>query len=60
MKKGELSITVIVSIIIALIVLIVLVIAFREQIAKLFSTFSNLIGGTAETAEQIDVGSILK
>ena len=59
-KNGELSITVIVTIILALIVLIVLVFAFRSQISALFNSFIELIRGTNESASNIDLGSLGK
>jgi len=59
-KNGEMSITVIVALILALLVLVVLVIAFRSQISTLFGSFKELISGTNESINSIDLNSLGK
>lgn len=58
MKKAEMTIETIVWIILALLVLVVLVIAFRSQIGELFKAFTQLITGTVENTQNIDLNSI--
>ncbi|MBL7147743.1 MAG: hypothetical protein ISS82_02870 [Nanoarchaeota archaeon] len=52
------TIQVIVWIILALIVLIVLVIAFRGQLSELFKGFTQLISGTVENTQSVNISSI--
>ena len=58
MKKAEMTIQVIVGIILALIVLIILVLAFRGQISELFKGFAQLITGTVENTQTINISSL--
>ncbi len=58
MKKAEMTIQVIIWLILALIVLIVLVIAFRGQLSELFKGFTQLISGTVENTQSVDISSI--
>jgi len=55
MKKAEMTMQVVVWIILALIVLVVLVVAFRSQIGELFKGFTQLISGTVDTANSVDL-----
>ena len=55
-KKGvALPLETIAIIILVLLVLIVLSVAFREQITDLFSSFKNLITGTTDTINNLDI-----
>tara|TARA_Y100000034_G_scaffold136460_1_gene213057 strand:- start:1639 stop:1821 length:183 start_codon:yes stop_codon:yes gene_type:complete len=57
-KKGALPVEVIAVTILILLVLIVLAIAFREQIAQLFSSFSKLLTGTTESVNTINISRL--
>jgi len=60
-KRGEWSLTTIAAFILVLVVLVLLIIAFREQFAKLFGSFSNIVnqannsGGSELVKEAIKV-----
>jgi len=58
MKKAEMTIQVVVWIILALLVLVILVVAFRGQLSELFKGFTQLISGTVETTQSINLSSI--
>jgi len=48
LKKGEWSLTTIAAFILIIIVLVILIVAFREQFAKLITSFSDIITGVKE------------
>ena len=54
-KKGVLPVEVIAVTILILLVLVVLAIAFREQISQLFGSFNNLLKGTTESVNTINL-----
>ena len=54
-KKGSLPVDVIAVTILILLVLVILAIAFREQIAQLFSSFGQLLKGTTESVNTINI-----
>lgn len=58
MKKAEMTIETIIWIILALLILVVLVIAFRGQLSELFKGFAQLITGTVENTQNVDLGSL--
>jgi hypothetical protein len=57
-KKGTLPVEVIAVTILILLVLVVLAIAFREQISQLFTSFGNLLKGTTETVNTININEL--
>ena len=57
-KKGELTVEVIAVTILILLVLIVLAIAFREQIGQLLGSFSQILKGTTESANTININQL--
>ncbi|MBU1204196.1 MAG: hypothetical protein KKG60_03975 [Nanoarchaeota archaeon] len=60
-KKAEsLSMNTIIITILAVIVLIILVVAFRSQIGKLFTSFSDLISGASDSLSNIKFSDIFK
>jgi len=58
-KKGALPVEVIAVTILILLVLVVLAITFREQIAQLLSSFGNLLKGTNETVNTINISKLV-
>ncbi|MBS3134851.1 hypothetical protein J4406_00555 [Candidatus Woesearchaeota archaeon] len=55
-KKGSaMPLETIAVTILILLVLVVLAIAFREQISQLFSSFGNLLKGTTESVNTINI-----
>ena len=59
-KKGNISVEVIAVTILILLVLVVLAIAFREQITALFSSFTQIIQGTTNEVNTINIEEIIK
>jgi len=57
-KKGALPVEVIAMTILILLVLVVLAIAFRSQISQLFSSLGNLLKGTTETVNTINISKL--
>jgi len=57
-KKGSLPVEVIAVTILILLVLIVLAIAFQDQISQLFTSFGNLLKGTTETVNTININEL--
>lgn len=57
-KKGSLPVEVIAVTILILLVLVVLAIAFREQIAQLFGSFGNILKGTTESVNTINISEL--
>lgn len=57
-KKGNISVEVIAVTILILLVLIVLAIAFRGQISQLFSSFGQIITGTTDTVNTINISQL--
>jgi len=57
-KKGALPVEVIAVTILILLVLVVLAIAFRSQISDLFASLGNLLKGTTETVNTININEL--
>jgi Na+-driven multidrug efflux pump len=59
-KAASLTINTLVVTILALLVLIVLAVAFRSQISSLFTSLGDLIKGTSDSLNNVEISEIVK
>ena len=57
-NKGSLPVEVIAVTILILLLLVVLAIGFQDQISQLFNSFGNLLKGTTETVNTINISEL--